>query len=293
MTQPEAPVPKIFPDGHYYSPIPDAADLRRRSAQIWAPRDAMPGVDLREPQQLALLRAVAAHTAAIDWPVDDPGTPGTVTGVPASPPVYFYRNGMFPVLDAEFLFAALCHFRPARVIEVGSGFSSLVMADANTRVLGGRIDITCIEPYPRDFLRAGVPGISRLREERVEEVALDVFAQLGAGDLLFIDSSHVSKTGSDVNFLFFEVLPRLAPGVLVHLHDIFLPDEYPQPWVLGEGRSWNEQYLLRAFLQYNAEWEVLWMAHYMLARHPEAVSAVFPRCPALGNGGSFWMRRRG
>lgn len=283
MTHPEAPVPKMFPDGHYYSPIPDAADLRRRSARLWAPGEAMPGVDLRVPGQLALLHAVAAHTALIDYPIDDPGAPGT----------YFYRNGMFPVLDAEFLFAALCHFRPARIIEVGSGFSSLVMADVNRRLFGGHIDITCIEPYPRDFLLAGVPGITRLRVERVEEVAPEVFEELAAGDLLFIDSSHVSKTGSDVNFLFFEVLPRLAPGVMVHLHDIFLPDEYPQPWVLGEGRSWNEQYLLRAFLQYNAAWEVLWMSHYMLSRHPEAVTAVFPRCPALGDGGSLWMRRRG
>lgn len=293
MTHPEAPLPKMFPDGHYYSAIPDPADLRRRAARLWARQEAMPGVDLRVPQQLALLQAVAPHTALIDYPLDDPSPPGTFTGVPASPPVYYYRNGMFPVLDAEFLFAALCHFRPARVIEVGSGFSSLVMADVNRRVFGGRMDITCIEPYPRDFLRAGVPGIARLRTERVEEVALDVFGELAAGDLLFIDSSHVSKTGSDVNFLFFEVLPRLAPGVMVHLHDIFLPDEYPEPWVLGEGRSWNEQYLLRAFLQYNAAWDVLWMAHYMLSRHGDAVSAVFPRCPALGDGGSLWMRRRG
>jgi hypothetical protein len=273
----------MFADGHYYSPIPDAADLRRRSAQLWAPGESMLGVDLRVPEQLALLREMAAHTAAIGYPIDDPGAPGT----------YFYRNGMFPVLDAEFLFAALCHFRPARVIEVGSGFSSLVMADVNQRMFGGRIDVTCIEPYPPHFLLGGVPGITRLRVERVEEVPLDVFAQLAADDLLFIDSSHVSKTGSDVNFLFFEVLPRLGPGVMVHLHDIFLPDEYPETWVLGEGRSWNEQYLLRAFLQYNAAWEVLWSAHYMLSRHPDAVSAVFPRSPALGNGGSFWMRRRG
>ncbi len=269
-----------FPAGHYYSAIPDSDDLKRRAEQIWAPRPSLSGVDMQIPEQLALLHSLKPHLANLDYPVD----------APLEPDRYYYMNGMFPVLDAEFLFGALCLFKPRRVIEVGSGFSSLVMADANRR-LGNRIDITCIEPYPRDFLVAGVQGITRLLSSRLQDVDLSLFDQLESGDVLFIDSSHVCKTGSDVNLLFFEVLPRLKPGVYVHLHDIFLPDEYPKPWVLDEERSWSEQYLLHGFLMFNSQWRVVWMAHYMLSRHPEAVSAVFPRCPALGHGGSFWMQR--
>lgn len=126
---------------------------------------------------------------------------------------------------------------------------------------------------------------------RLQDIDLTLFDELASGDVLFIDSSHVCKTGSDVNFLFFEVLPCLKRGVYVHMHDIFLPDEYPKPWVLEEKRSWSEQYLLHAFLMFNNQWRVMWMAHYMLSRHPKAVSAVFPRCTALGAGGSFWMQR--
>ena len=108
---------------------------------------------------------------------------------------------------------------------------------------------------------------------------------------LFVDSSHVAKAGSDVNFLFFEVLPRLQRGVHVHFHDIFLPDEYPKPWLIDEGRSWNEQYVLHAFLMHNSAWEVVWSAHYMLSRHRQAVERVFPDVATRGPGGSFWIRR--
>ena len=271
----------VFPPGHYHSPIPDQAELRLREDEIWAPRNLLAGVDMRVPGQLALLASLGPYVASIDYPVDEP--PGAAG--------YYYMNGMFPVLDAEFLFAALCLFKPKRVVEVGSGFSSLVVADVNRRMLGGAMDVTCIDPFPRDFLAAGVEGITRLIASRMEEIDLTVFEALEAGDVLFIDSSHVSKVGSDVNFLFFEVLPRIKPGVYVHLHDIFLPDEYPKAWVLDEGRAWNEQYLLHAFLMSNREWRVVWMAHYLLSRHREAVTSMFPRCPELGAGGSFWMQR--
>ena len=270
-----------FPAGHYYSSIPDPADLLQRQDQIWALRKDLSGVDMQTARQLALLEHLKPLLTAVDYPVDAPHEPDR----------YYYMNGMFPVLDAEFLFGFLCHVQPKRVIEVGSGFSSLVMADVNRRVLGNSIDVTCIEPYPRDFLIAGVDGITRLVTSRLQDVDLAIFDALDSGDELFIDSSHVSKTGSDVNLLFFEILPRLKRGVFVHLHDIFLPDEYPKPWVLDEQRSWCEQYLLHAFLMFNKQWRVMWMAHYMITRYPQAVSAVFPRCPALGAGGSFWMRR--
>jgi len=283
MSTPEADIALLFPIGHFYSPIADPADIRAREERIWARADTMPGIDLKVERQLALLPELARYTPEIAWPVDKPD----------NPTAYFYGNDQYPVLDAEFLYAALRHFRPKTVIEIGSGFSSLITAEVNRRHRGGAMTFHCVEPYPRQFLIDGVDGISSLVRSKVEDVELAFFDQLEAGDLLFIDSSHVSKVGSDVNYLFFEVLPRLRPGVLVHIHDIFLPDEYPKVWVIDQGRNWNEQYLVRAFLQFNTAWEVLWAAHFMGTRHTAAVQAAFPRYPQLGGGGSLWLRRAG
>jgi hypothetical protein len=125
----------------------------------------------------------------------------------------------------------------------------------------------------------------------VQEVELELFQQLGAGDVLFIDSSHVVKTGGDVNYLYLEVLPRLRPGVVVHVHDIFLPGEYRKDWVTEEFRFWTEQYLLQAFLAFNSEFEVLLCNSYLGRYHRPALQNVFPKAPWWG-GGSFWMQRR-
>ena len=271
----------LFPVGHFYSPIADPNDIRAREAVIWERRKSMTGIDLQVNSQLALLRELAPFTLYIDNPIDQP----------EDPTVYFYSNDQYPVLDAEFLHAALCYFRPTKMIEVGSGFSSLITADVNRRLLDRSLEFSCIEPYPRQFLIDGVDGISQLVRKKVEEVELTFFDRLEKNDILFIDSSHVTKIGSDVNYLFFEVLPRLKPGVIVHIHDIFLPDEYPKVWVMDQGRNWNEQYLLRAFLLHNRDWEVIWAAHYMGTWHRAAVQKIFPRYPQLGEGGSFWIRR--
>lgn len=271
----------LFPIGHFYSPIANPADITARKERIFARRDGSLGIDFREQAQLDLLTDLASHVQGINYPVADPGDGQT----------YFYENDQFPALDAEILHAVLCHFRPTRMIEVGSGFSSLVTASVNRTFLGGALDFSCIEPHPRQFLIDGVDGINDLVVSRVEDVDPAYFDRLGDGDILFIDSSHVSKVGSDVNYLFFEVLPRLRPGVMVHVHDIFLPDEYPHDWVLAQNRNWNEQYLLQAFLQFNDKWEVLWASHLMITRHKNTIGNIFARVPRLGGGGSLWMRR--
>lgn len=275
-------VSTLFPGGHFYSPIVDPVELEKRAGQIWNGQDSMPGIDWRVAQQLELLGTVFDKwVSGINYPEQQER--GRLS--------YFYRNDQFPVLDAEVLYCMLCHFQPKRMIEVGSGFSSLITADVNQRILGERLHFSCIEPYPRQFLVDGVKGITRLVQKKVEDVDLEFFGELQEGDILFIDSSHVAKTGSDVNYLFFEVLPRLRKGVLIHIHDIFLPDDYPKKWVLQEGRNWNEQYLLRAFLQYNKSFEVVWSSHFMATRYQERVHAVFPRFPSLGGGGSVWLRK--
>jgi len=176
------------------------------------------------------------------------------------------------------------------IIEVGSGFSSLVAAEAIAR--NENSALICIEPFPLDFLRQGFPGLHSLIEKKVEDIDLEFFSQLDSGDILFIDSSHTVKIGGDVNFLFLEVLPRLKPGVLVHFHDIFLPFDYRRDWVMDELRFWTEQYLLQAFLSFNSEFEVLMANSYLAHRYMEDFKAAFSNSPSWG-GGSFWMRRKG
>jgi len=273
--------PSLFPPGHFYSPIADLRDIRGRADKIWIKTRELPGIDWREERQLALLNEIAGYIPDIDFPVSKPDDPAR----------YYYENDQFPVLDAEFLHALIAHTKPKRFVEVGSGFSSLITAEANRKLFGSSIEVTCIEPYPRQFLIDGIPGISRLLVKKVEDVDLSLFSELASGDILFIDSSHVSKVGSDVNHLFFEVIPRLKPGVLIHIHDIFLPNEYPRQWVIEQGRHWNEQYLVRAFLQFNRSFEIVWAAAYMIEFHSERLKEIFQRFPKLGGGGSLWLRR--
>jgi hypothetical protein len=178
------------------------------------------------------------------------------------------------------------------MVEVGCGWSSLLTARVNREHLDGELHFTCIEPYPPEFLEAGVEGISELIVSPVQEVSLDPFLALGDGDVLFIDSSHTVKTGGDVPFLFEEVIPRLARGVLVHVHDIALPRDYPPEWVLV-GRAWNEQYLVRAFLAFNSAFQILLGVSWMSVYQPELLTAVLPDYPAgYGDGGaSLWIQR--
>ena len=170
------------------------------------------------------------------------------------------------------------------MVEVGCGWSTTVTARA---IADGEIetDLVCIEPHPRDFL-ASIPQVSTLRVERVEHTPRSVVEALEAGDVLFIDSSHVAKTGSDVVHLVLGVLPRLADGVVVHVHDVFWPDDYPQGWVRA-GFGWNEQYLLQAYLAGNARAHVLVLNHWLARRHPDAVEAAFG--PVGLDGSSVWF----
>jgi hypothetical protein len=152
------------------------------------------------------------------------------------------------------------------------------------------MQLTCIEPYPAPFLQDGFPGMGDLIAKRVQEVPFDFFQQLEENDILFIDSSHVSKCGSDVNYELLEVVPRLKPGVIVHVHDIFLPGEFPREWMREQLLFWNEQYLLHAFLAFNADFEVLLMNNYLGKYHGDALKAALPSSNWWG-GGSFWFRR--
>lgn len=263
---------------HFYEPIPDTRTL---GGHIWSRESALAGVDMNEPGQLTLLRE--GFAAYLEECKAIPSTPSDEHAR------FHLNNGRFDGTDALVLYCMIRHFRPRTVLEVGSGMSSRLSAEAALR--NGDTSLICIEPFPAPFLRDGFPGLTRLIEAPVQRVRLAEFEQLEANDVLFIDSSHVARIGSDVNYLFLEVLPRLKPGVIVHVHDIFLPQDYRRDWVMTEHRFWNEQYLLQAFLVFNAQFEVLFANSYMGAKHRAELKAAFPTSPWWG-GGSFWMRRR-
>lgn len=274
---------QFVPPGHFYSAIPALSEIRADEARLFAPPPrTLPGVDLREGAQLALLESFLPFYREQPFPAD------------RTPPLrYWFENPSYSWSDAIFLHCMLRHLCPRRVVEVGSGHSSCVTLDTNERFLGGRADCTFVEPYPellRSLLRAGDEASIRIIPSRLQDVPLAVFEALEANDVLFVDSTHVSKIGSDVNHLFFEVLPRLRPGVHVHLHDVFHPFEYPRDWIL-EGRAWTEAYLLRAFLAFNGAFEVVVFNTFLETFHRPWFEANMPLC--LRNpGGSLWMRRR-
>lgn len=270
------------PSGHFYSPVLDRAEVAASEARLWPAQPRLPaGIDFNDASHRRLLELeFPRYLADFDYS-DSGGNSGTG---------YSTGNPQFGWLDAKALFVFLRAWRPARVIEVGSGHSSLLMADVNQRFLGGNMHITCIEPYPEPFLRSPGCRIDRLVQAKVQDVALEEFDTLAAGDVLFIDSSHVSKAGSDVNHLFFEVLPRLASGVRIHIHDVFLPFEYPRPWLL-QGRSWNEQYLLQALLMHSTAFGIVFGSGYCAWRFPELMHHTTVGTQAAVGGCSLWIER--
>lgn len=272
------------PSGHFYSPELDRAEVAASESRLWPAQPCLPaGIDFNDDGHRQFLEVeFPRYIADFDY-----------TGSSAASGTgYSTGNPQFGWLDAKALFVLLRAWRPARVIEVGSGHSSLLMADVNKRFLGGSMHITCIEPYPESFLQDPGCGIDRLIQVKVQDVPLREFDALAAGDVLFIDSSHVSKAGSDVNHLFFEVLPRLAPGVRIHVHDIFLPFEYPRSWLLEQRRSWNEQYLLQALLMHSTAFGIVFGSSYCAWKFPELMHNTVAATEAAAGGCSLWIERR-
>lgn len=205
-----------------------------------------------------------------------------------TPDGYYTDNIWFGAVDAGVLYGVMRHFRPARVVEVGCGFSTRLMRRA---IIDGGLatHLTCIDPEPRVDIQAVA---DEFLAQRVEDIAIEyIIDPLHAGDILFIDSSHVAMTGGDVPFLFLEVLPRLRPGILVHVHDIFFPYDYPEAWVFEARAGWNEQYLVHAFLAGNEAFDMMWAGHFMWRQHREEVLALMPHAASASGAGSLWLRR--
>jgi hypothetical protein len=270
-------VKKAFDDGHFYSAIPDLNDVARRSEQIFAAPDALPGIDLGHERQLALVPELAREAALAPF-ADEPQ--GRVR--------YGYDNPFFGPADALAWWGLLRLRRPPRVVEVGSGWSTAVLLDAVEATDGWNPELTFVEPYPerlQELVRE--EDDAALWQLGVQDAPREIFTALEAGDVLFIDSTHVAKVGSDVNLLLLDIVPSLAPGVLVHIHDILYPFEYPAEWVY-DGRAWTEAYMLRALLIGNATLRIVWWNDMMSAFHRDAVAEAMPRWATHG-GGSIYL----
>lgn len=268
----------IFPiRNHYYEPLYDMTNVDL-SGQ---PRD-LPGIDFRESEQQALLASL-------------PGAdlPEGLDKAASSDTQFSYQNRNFGGGDADLWFHVIRHFKPSRIIEIGSGHSTrmarLALQKNATDDSDYSCEHVCIEPYEMPWLeKLGI----EIRREKLENVDLKIFDSLSENDILFVDSSHMIRPGGEVLVEYLQLMPRLNPGVIVHIHDIFTPRDYPAKW-LTQPRFWNEQYLLEAFLCHNQEWEVLLAGNYLAHDQTETMSAACPYFkPGLHNPGSIYLRRK-
>ena len=264
----------------FYSPIPDLGSL---PDETFARRSELPAIRWELDEQLEHMRSLrrALHEFR----------PQATGGGER----FDYRpNSSYIVADAAALYATVRTGRPKRVVELGSGYSTLVTAQAARRNAqdGSPVHLEVYDPFP-SVVDDDLPGLSRLERIGAQHVPLEAFDRLEAGDVLFVDTTHTVKVGSDVNFIVLEVLPRLGEGVVVHLHDIFLPYEYPREWPEDYGLYWTEQYLVQAFLAFNSGYEVLASLHALQRERREAMAELLPPGAVDWPGGAFWMRRTG
>lgn len=274
--------PQYVSPGHFYSPVASADDLARAVAAV-AVSAPMLGIDMREAEQLAFLERLSVYYRDIAFPEQNDGTTR-----------FAFNNPSYSWCDATILFCMLRELRPRRIIEVGSGYTSCLILDVNELYFDWEIDCTFIEPYPdllRSLLKPQDAGRVNLVASKLQDVNTTLFESLEAGDILFIDSSHVVKAGSDVLTLFANILPRLKVGTFIHFHDIFDRFEYPSDWLM-EGRGWNEQYFLRTFLQYNSSFLIKLFTPHMIVRYGAWFREHMPDC-FKNTGGHIWIKRVG
>jgi hypothetical protein len=259
---------------NYYSPIPDLDAL---PADVFDRRSELRGIHFDLDEQVAWIEANLA-AAMREF----------------APPAELVDNASYGRVGADLLHGVVRGLQPRRIVELGSGYSTLIMAAAveRNREEGVETELRTFDPYP-SVARPGLPGLASLGAVRAQDVPMDVFAGLSAGDVLFVDTTHTVKLDSDVNRVVLDVLPALAPGVLVHVHDIFLPYEYPRQWPEESGFHWAEQYLLQAFLAGNPGYEVLAATFALCRDRPDAMARLAPTWRAGAEASAFWIRATG
>lgn len=267
------------PPGHHYSPIPNNVLIKEQRDSVFHLREHLPGVVIDEQKQVQFLETMKSKIESA--PFDEKPIPGTR---------YFYDNAFFGHADALTLYALMHYAKPKHIIDIGTGFSTALMLDTNEKYFNNDIQITCIESY-----KGSISDLLR-REKKLDivdqdlyEVDKSLFENLQPNDILFVDSTHVSKTGSDVNYIVHEVLPILPAGVYVHFHDVMANFEYPIEWV-EEGRAWNEAYLLRSFLTFNNVYEIFLFNAYFGTFHRNYLKYNLPLF-LKNTGGSLWLKK--
>jgi len=256
----------LYPSGHYYSPIVDVTQVVS-DTQVFTKKKAFPGIDLRIDDQLSLIDSLSDNYRNIDFPNKKTDTH-----------LYYYNNPYFSYSDAIILHLILVKFRPKNIVEIGSGYSTACMLDTIAQY-----NLDChVTTVDQDTTRLSELLITSTSSHNIsviksplQEVDIAVFKALEKDDILFVDSSHISKTGSELHKIIFDVLPALKRGVIIHFHDIFQNFEYPKEWI-DEGISFNESYLLRAFLQYNSEFKILLYLGQLQQDYPDVISDKLP-----------------
>jgi predicted O-methyltransferase YrrM len=268
---------------HYYEPLFDKKYLRYPLSQ---PRN-LPGIDFNIDEQIDLIGMFKYTEELLSIPMESTGKELE----------YCYNEGMFRSGDAEYLYNMIRHFKPKKLVEIGSGHSTLLAIKAIEQNKKENItygcEHICIEPFENKWLeKTGV----KIKREQVENIKSDFFESLGKNDILFIDSSHMIRPQGDVLYEYQEILPVLKSGVVIHIHDIFSPRDYLEEW-MDEHRFWNEQYLLEAFLCFNKDFRVIGSTNYLMHNYFDEFTKA---CPVLKiqvergikrEPGSFWMVR--
>lgn len=273
----------VFPvRDHFYEPM---INPRRHLKKSLREDRKLPGIDLNNDEQLELLSKFSYNEELLEFPMEK-----------RKDAEYYYNNVSYAAGDAEYLYNMIRHCKPKRIIEVGSGYSTMMSANAikanKNQDPDYQCEFTCIEPF------AQCPWLEKMNikliRKKVEDIEYSFFLQLEANDILFIDSSHIIRPQGDVLFEYLELLPELNPGVLVHIHDIFTPKDYLDDWIFDRHRLWNEQYLLEAFLSFNSTFKVIGALNYLAHNYSEELKA---KCPVFAQKenlepGSFWLVKK-
>lgn len=264
---------------HFYNPIPDENYIYSYEG-YWKKPYPCYGIEFCDKEQLLLCKNLSFFAQEInDLPefILDPK-----------------KNDGFLDMDLEFLYCLIRFIKPKRFIEIGAGWSSLIAIQAiqRNKEEGYECEHTLIEPYPRSALKGLFEKVDKYIFKCVQEVPLNVFDDLGHNDILFIDTSHVAKYGSDVNYLYFYIVPRVKSGCYIHIHDIFIPDDYSEKLIFTQQRFFSEQYLIFAFLMYNHDFQIRIAAQYLSQKYRDKLNDFFPRFKPYFSPGSLWIQRK-
>lgn len=277
---------------HFYEPVPDSRDF---APDIFERESALTGIEMNQDEQISLL-----NEFCFDYKQE---YCNFGYGSSESIEDFYFENEQFETVDAEILYCMVRHFKPKNIIEIGSGFSTRITAAAIRQNSAENsyytCNFVCVEPYRKDLIDK-IPEVTKIIPSRVESLPIDTFKILDENDILFIDSSHIINVYNDVCFEYLDVFPILNKGVLVHVHDIVLPQQYCEYWYDAKF-FWNEQYLLQAFLSFNKSFKILWAGNLMHLKHSNRLANAFPSYLRFKNSSdsrrqkqghkSFWIQR--